>query len=133
MLKGVAEIKKIDPKMGDILKLLLAWCSYMNDVRNVVVHKPFYIDKSELFFHNTHTAKMTKKKWVYKCSIAQLNNLSELGDRMCAASFLLPDPSRFPNVKIQSFGIPHDMPDAALLQKLALPDRPADTRQQSGK
>lgn len=134
LTKQVSAMKATDDEVSELQNRLLDWATYVNDLRSVVAHKPFWREKGDVMvFHNTHHAKTEERKWKYRCSVKQLNNLSKLMDNMNIVFFILPKPHMFKGGAPAIALLPDQPLSAALLQKLALPDRPADTRQTNAK
>lgn len=135
MIKRVQVLNKLEPEAKVVQDRILSWCTYFNDIRNFVAHKPMYVENEngdELVFHDTHTVKLKDNVYKYRCTIGQLDRASEfISDLLvCLLSMtrrgwytkLIAGESTFP-------GFSQAMPDAPLLEKLGLPTRPADKHQ----
>lgn len=107
------------------LTLLLVWCSYFNDIRQVIAHKPFFINREGMWFHNYRSAKARKSAWQYKCTVRELKNACTVMETVSSALELAP---RHIGLRSHMKYVPGE-PHAALLEKLELPARPADKRQ----
>lgn len=131
MIKRIQVLKKLSPDAVEIQNRVLSWCSYFNDVRNVVAHKAMYARGNNIYFHNTHTAKDVSKAWTYECTIAQLENASNHIGPLFTCLMMMTHPtwhSRVTSAPDQFQEFPDDLPHAPLLEKQGLPARPADTR-----
>lgn len=87
-------------EIADRLQHLYEQAGYLNDVRSVVAHKPFFTDEGILRFHNTFTAKRKAGEWEYRCSATQLTNAAwyaiQVAARFIAASSVgMSDPARY--------------------------------------
>ena len=128
LIKRVSKINKPSHSAGIKLQNMLAWANYMNSVRSVVAHKPMYVKGVVMCFHNANTAKSEEVKFVYRCSTHQMNDLSDIGYRVCVGLHAMPNPLVFPNLDWNRLSIPDVPPDASFLQKQKLPDRPQTQR-----
>lgn len=134
LCKQVAPIMGLPKEVVTLQDRMLNWVAYANDVRSVIAHKPFWRDTHDvLVFHNAHHAKSEERAWSYRCSLKQLNNLTALVKGTNLVFITLPSPSQWKAADRLISDLPQRSPDAALLQKLGLPDRPADIRQPNAK
>lgn len=78
LLKKSARINNLGAERTEVMVELLAECVNGNKVRQIVAHKPFFMDGSVLVFHNKMSAKSLDAVFEYRCSIEELNNAALL-------------------------------------------------------
>jgi hypothetical protein len=78
LTKKSAVMQGMSGEQLSLLTLLLTECNNGNKVRQVVAHKPFFMEGSVLVFHNKVSARSQAAIFEYRCSIEELNNLALL-------------------------------------------------------
>ncbi len=126
IIKRVAAIRDLDTSN---LQWLLHWVSYFNDVRKVIAHKPCGVyDRDMMRFHNFSTAKAPNDLWTYHCSVGELKKARVFIKEVDIGLTAVQQQFRGHDFDFSIIDVPQVSPDEALLQKLGLPARPADTR-----